>query len=308
MKWTALLFIIPLFSLSLKESLMQGSPGDFVIYDQNRTYTALILQEVKSTELVLEEISVPSHKKKESNWRTWLERGAPECTSWVRYRIDTRSEKLLEAYSVSRECWLPIDGNDPLIATLIRETLITIPESKRKHLSAKPGQMNRPLWNPPLFINGTKQKKEMTAYTAYWPNDSSELSSQPLELYFDISFPFPYWIELTSHNFRIRAVDSGKGLTIQGKKTPTLPPKILTMKKTEDELIIEIHNPSHITNFTLYFIQDKGGVRSPLPCKILKQEQIDAKLHLSVIAPSGPGEISLIPEDHPHLSHEAQIK
>jgi len=307
MKALLFLAIIPLFTLSFKDKLIHGSSGDFMVYKQQRAYTIFILCDKSDPHMTIEEITVPSHRESTKSWREWLEEGAHGCTSWLRYRINTKTERVEETYSVTRKCWLPVDGNEPLIATLFRETLLEIPEKKRKHLPAKPGTLKQEIWTPPLIVDGVRQLEQAAAYSLYWPSDGSEISGQPLDLYFSEKSPFPYWIELTARNMRFRGIDSGKGLAIKKRENRPKPLDFRKVTKDKGQLLLEIHNPSILPRIDVYLTVNKENNLETRPCTILSKQQDKELLIISATLPGEKGELIAIPQDHPELATSYQI-
>lgn len=307
MKFAMILGILPLFALSFKDKLLAGSPGDFMVYKQQRTYNVFVINDVTARSITIEEISVPSHKESTTTWRAWLEEGAPGCTGWLRYRIDVEKGSVEEVYSVTRQCWLPPEGNDPLLATMLREQLVEIPHKQRKKMAAKPGSLEQPIWTPPLVVDGASKAVKALAYSLYWPSDQSAIAGQPLDLYFSEESPFPYWIELTARNLRFRGIDSGKGLTIKNPAEAPKPLHIVKVTKNGDEVTFEMNNPSLLDEIGVYLTVNKQGKLETLPCTIISKKQEREQLLLIATLPAAQGEVTILPENHPALATSHHI-
>ena len=198
------LFFLPFslcFSMSLKEKFTQSQEGTYVVTEQNKTYTLLHVHTLSSDELILEEVSIPSHLVTSKNWKTWLESGAEGHTSWIMYAVDLSNNQVTECYSFTREAHLPTESMDAFLTTLLSLNLTSLPEDERLQTgpTARPGEVgsSKP-WGPPMMREGKKVKQAAyDVYTTSWPQDQSELSGKKIVLYFDknhLEFPFPYWI------------------------------------------------------------------------------------------------------------------
>ncbi len=231
-----LLFCLPIAShaVMLKDKLMSAHAGDFVVTEQNKIYSVLVVRNISQNSIELEEISVPagSINLKKTTWRKWLDNKAPGNSSWMLYQINFIEEKLQESFSFSQNKWLYTDDTDYLLAKLLTLPLTPVPDSERRRIGPPPSdneQDRRGLWNPPMVREGGKTKKpKYDVYSGRWPKDSSQLSECNILFYFDSenpSFPFPYWLELSNGyiSLKLRTVDSGA--TLQSPLAQvTLPP------------------------------------------------------------------------------------
>lgn len=217
-----LFFSSPMHALSLKEKFKVGESGDFIVTERDKTYTIYLFRSLEGSLLGLDEISMPSHKKrKKIVWKPWLEAGAKGATSYLQYTIDIDTQTVKKCYSKTRNAYVPVEGSDSLLLTLLTLDLKRIPLSERKKIGPpqNAGPDMRKIWNPPHIINGKTLKfPRFGAYDATWPKDTTELSGKQIELYFDQknpTFPFPYWIQISdwSNTFKMRIVDSGRNVS-----------------------------------------------------------------------------------------------
>ncbi|GAG25281.1 unnamed protein product, partial [marine sediment metagenome] len=254
------LLLLPTFLLSvtLKERFREGSNGDYIVIEQNKTYTLLNIHTKNEDEIILEEISIPSHlaSSKEFKWKEWVRTGAAGHTSWIMYEVDFENDRITESYSFTRKAFASIDSNNSFLLSLLKISLDPIPRADRRRIGLAPPQgeeENRKLWNPPQYIEGKRIKKPAyDAFGAIWPKDNSELSEKEIELYFDQThqnFPFPYWIQISGNSlsYKIRTLDSGKNLQSPFTELPRRAPTILgTLKKQENSYMLTVKCPSFI--------------------------------------------------------------
>lgn len=209
-----------LFPFTLQEKFEQGEPGSYFVTEQNKLVSLLHLHSKKEGRLLFEEISIPLHRSKTIDWAAWIAKGAPGHTSWILYEIDTRKRCVTACYSLTRKAWMTTDELDAFLIPLLSLELLFLPESARlqKGATERAGNISSRPWGPPQVKQGKKvNHPEYDVYTAQWPRDSSDLSEKQMILYFDKNdqdFPFPYWIQTHEgmFKFKVRAIDSGKGL------------------------------------------------------------------------------------------------
>lgn len=207
-----------LFSTNLKDRLLKGEKGDFIVTLQNHIYSLLLIQDINKSCITIAEISLPENNKS-LPWRTWVLEGAPGNTAWNIYEIDLEKNRLSKCYSVSRSCFLSGFDQDNFLAKLLTLPLNPLNETKRKKIGPAPlneDEDHRAIWNPPIIVDGKAKKTSFTVYQTLWPRDGSDLSGKILDLYFDKegSFPFPFWIQVTtgSLDVMLKIIDSGKNL------------------------------------------------------------------------------------------------
>lgn len=220
MRYFLLLLCQPLIALTIASNLNEAKAGDYLVTAINRTYTVLVVKEVKSNgDLVFEEISIPARSRRRYNdqWADWVAKGAPGHSAWTTYTIDPKSGELSESYSRTKGGWVEID--DHFLSTLMTLRFQPLPRSERKILGARRTKRSK-LWNPPLTFEGERiQGVPFDAHKAQWPRDGSPLAGKWVTIYTPAEkgpYPghFPYWIEVTplmAEN-RVRVVDSGTGL------------------------------------------------------------------------------------------------
>lgn len=214
----AILLTPILNAFSLKDKIIKGTRGDFVVTEQAGTYTVLIIRSLANNHLILEEIDVPTlnHNPDEISWRDWVAREAPGHTAWVTYMIDLDKNRLVESYSHSRNAWLYAGDPNHFLARLLTLPLEKTPPDKRKRIGSSTGEDDfRAFWMPSVVFEGKKlEKPSITAWSTKWPQDGSIIAGCEIELYFS-QFAFPYWIEIRSPHYKasMRTVDSGKEIS-----------------------------------------------------------------------------------------------
>lgn len=206
-------------AFSLKDKIVKGNPGDYVVTEQMGTYTILVIRSLSAHHLLLEEIDVPklNLEPAPASWKDWIAKEAPGHTAWVSYLIDLEKNKLLEIYSHSRSAWLYAEDPNNFLSRLMTLSLEKTPTDKRKRIGPPPNgdEDHRALWLPSVTFEGKKMEKPpITAWVAKWPSDNSIIAGCEIELYFS-GFAFPYWIEIKSPHYKaaIRTIDSGREMT-----------------------------------------------------------------------------------------------
>ncbi len=208
---------------SLKERLLKGKPGDFVVTAQGSNYSVLTIRENTGGRLALEEITIPQAniESAKTSWKEWVAKCAPGHTAWMGYSFDMENNTLRQCYSYSQRQWIFIEKSDYLLAQILTLNLKPTRERDRKRIGPPPfaGEADRrKLWLPQMMTNGKKvDRPRFEIVRATWPSDKSRLAGCILELYFDgkrTDFPFPLWLEVQSphYTFKMRAIDSGEGL------------------------------------------------------------------------------------------------
>jgi hypothetical protein len=208
---------------SLKERMVKGKPGDYIVTSQGSNYSVLAIRENIGNRFVLEEITVPqaTFNAEKTTWKEWVARRAPGHTSWMGYSFDMENNTLRQCYSYSQRQWIFIEKSDHLLAQILTINLRPTPDRERKRIGPPPfaGEADRrKLWLPQMIANGKKvARPRYDIVRATWPKDKTRLAGCVVELYFDsrrTEFPFPYWLEVQSphYTFKMRAIDSGEGL------------------------------------------------------------------------------------------------
>ena len=123
-----LLFLIS-SSFSLQERLASAQAGDFVVTNQNKTFTLLLIRSNENGRLVLEEISIPqeARKKVALPWREWIQKNAPLHSSWLSFEIDLGKGDILQCYSYDENRWIQIPESENFFSTLLHLPLSLLP-------------------------------------------------------------------------------------------------------------------------------------------------------------------------------------
>ncbi len=329
-KWLATLsfLCLPLLAnaLTFKDKLLGAKVGDFVVTEQNKIYSVLLVKAIFETSIELEEISVPMHSfdSKKMGWRAWLDQNAPGSSSWMVYHLDFVEEKLQESYSLTQNKWLYTDETDYLLAKLLTLSLTPVPEKERRRIGPSPEEGvedRRALWNPPLVRESAKVKKPCyEVYRGKWPKDSSELSECTILLYFDKenpSFPFPYWLELSNGyiSIKLRTVDSGTKLQTPLTRVE-LPPYFHfagPLKEIQEGLRLTLSTLSNDSQFQVVArdLTDPASPSQPMECTQRKAPQkgtfyldIPKKLLASRLKPGHSYQWLVRSKTHPEMTIE----
>jgi hypothetical protein len=218
------LLILPMYaySLTLTEKLREAAPGDYLVTNQDRTLTLLLIAERNDERIVLQEISAPETRRC-TNWAQWLAAKAPGHTAWNGYLISLETGRIERAYSYSKQGWLDLRGCDHFFSTLLRLPLTPVAEAERRRVGrpGRSGSDQRPVWQPALVFEGQRVSgARFDAYSACWPRDGTPIAGREIILYLPAergSYPryFPYWTDIkgTLKEFHLRVVDSGRGLS-----------------------------------------------------------------------------------------------
>jgi len=268
--------------ISLQEHLCKAEAGSYVVTEQDKNYSLLMIRSITASTLLLEELSIPVDQidLTKYTWKSWLEKKAPGHTAWTFYQINLASSTLEEAFSYTKKSWLILD-EEQFLTKLFALPLQPLPADKRKRIGPAPsaGEIDqRALWIPPLFVDGKKiTKPQIEAYETRWPNDNSKLSGCPLELYFSPLIPFPVWIEVKSphYTFKLRAVDSGKELfSPLSFKMPLRPPQFISMQRLEDKVRLLVKSPAYFEKLNLFAI-DATNPASAIPIAYVTNKGTD---------------------------------
>jgi hypothetical protein len=250
----SILTINCLNAFSLKDKIIKGAPGDYVVAEQMGTYAVLLIRSLSDRYLLIEEIDVPIlNHDAEGSWKEWISQDAPGHTAWVSYLIDLEQNKLLECYSHSRAAWLYADDPNNFFTRLMTLSLEKTPLDKRKRIGPPPTgeEDHRALWAPSVIFEGKKMEKpSITVWSARWPYDNSIISGCEIELYFS-GFSFPYWIEIKSPHYKaaVRTIDSGRAMTS---------PKAIVFQQSpffignQEPLKLHIHCPSYYSGLRVF--------------------------------------------------------
>lgn len=249
-------------ALTLADKLKKSHEGDFIVTEQDKTYSLLAIRSIYQDRLLLEEIAAPvSVLSRTPSWQTWISEGAPGHTSWIMYEIDMETCSLIEAYSFTKKGFLFLDHSQHFLSRLLSLNLRKVPDLDRKKTGPAPHADEidrRKIWNPTVKINGIKTKIECDAWKTVWPKDDSLLSGCHLQLYFGTGqtpFELPFWIEASNGHYThaIKTVDSGRGLSspIRGK-LPRRTPKLTLINKSDEIIRFTLKSPAYYTHFQLF--------------------------------------------------------
>ncbi len=219
------LFIITILSISflnafsLKDKIINGTAGDYVVTEQGGTSSVLLIRELTPTHLLMEEIDVPTFSRKSSSlsWKDWIANGAPGHTAWIAYKINLSQNKLEECYSYSLMAYLATNDPYHFLPRLLSLSLQKTAPDQRKRIGPPPAageEDRRSIWYPTVVVEGEKlEKASITAWKTKWPSDGTLIADCEIELYFS-SAPFPVWIEVRSPHYKasLRAIDSGHSM------------------------------------------------------------------------------------------------
>ncbi len=245
-----------------KKRLKNAKKGDFIIYEYNKLYSCLCVFEInlENNKITLEEITIPkTNFNKKISFREWIEKKAKGSTSWTLYEIDLINNKIIDTYSVLRECFMDLNDQVSIVAKLLELKLNKLKDSDRKKIGPPSLEEvdKRALWNPPKYVDGKRIKRaKFDVYRSIWPDDSSELSLKRFDIYFDDDFVFPYFIEINNGHmsYMIKALDSGRDLNSFISFFPKRKAMIIDIKKRDNILTILVKNASQYKNFNLYTI------------------------------------------------------
>lgn len=254
-----ILTISSLNAFSLKENLIKGKVGDYVVTEQGGTLSVLLIRSLTSNYLILEEIDAPALQwdLKQGTWKDWISQDAPGHTAWMTYLINLKTNELEECYSHSQGVWLPAKDPHHFLPRLLTLSLQKTPLSNRKKIGPPPSageDDRRSIWNPSVIIEGKKiDKPSITAWTTKWPTDGSLISECEIELYF-ATLTFPVWIEVKSPHYKVslRAVDAGHTMLSPRPLVFLQSPLILgpaIFKKDQLELLV--HCPPYYSSLKL---------------------------------------------------------
>jgi hypothetical protein len=308
MKILALLLLpIYLFSNFFEERIAFAKEGDFVIYEKDKNSSLLIFQKISDNKIILEEVTFPSYiKNKITDPKVWLDRKAPGHTAWRAYTIDRKSLDLIEAYSYKDKGHLVIDEKNFFLSKLLLLDLKEVPPLKRRKTGDYTMKEKRPDWNPPVVIDGIKQKKPCKAFYATWPKDGSKLENKKIELYFAQETFFPYWIELEAArvNIPFKVSNSGnKNFTknLPPKRTPFFTKRPLPVK---EKILTEAMIPKAYQTFDLFIIEPNKGPK-PISYKShIKGEMVKIFVDTKEIEKEKFYTLVLLPKSDPTLSCE----
>ncbi len=216
-------------SLQLKNEFFRAKAGDYLVFEQDRLITLMLINSKTDALLTVEEITITEkkwnslQKPKPINWKNWINNKAPKNNSWIIYELNLNTGNILRAYSYSNHCKVERSAEDNFLSTLLNLQFNKISLDDRKKIGIPPpsGEKDkRSLWNPPLIFEGqTIPYVKFEAFKARWPKDSSPLSHALIEMYLPIGlvdFPnyFPYWLQVSDQftKAKLHIIDSGSNM------------------------------------------------------------------------------------------------
>jgi len=222
------------FALDFSQFLKESQAGDFVVIAQGKNYTLMHVYDRLENEVTFEEITAPCSffSVPVISWRAWVRDRAPGHTAWVLYKVDLKTGKISSFYSLDKQCFLQIQEAENILSTLMKLPLYPLSEKERKKVGPPPDTGTpdrRSFWQPKLIVEGKLlPQAKFHAFRTRWPEDTSELSGKPIDLYFpdpDPRYPsyFPYWIQVYGivGKASLRVVDSGSAFVSPAPPIPT---------------------------------------------------------------------------------------
>ncbi|MBN1914654.1 MAG: hypothetical protein JW769_02045 [Parachlamydiales bacterium] len=253
-------FIFTLYAepATVKDRLLQGKKGDFIISEKDHLYTALIIHEIQNDYIILEQVCTV---QKPDSWKQWLESARKGATSWNMFYIDLYHNELIDIYSpLQKKHYIP-ETSSHFIMTLCNLPLKQTPENQQKKIGPPPpsGELDRrPLWKPSKFVDGKKEPfSSLDIRTIRWPDDHSEFSGKLCDLYFDHDFAFPFWGQIRTGHLQIimHSIDSGKNLS-NNISFPDLPPSLLDQTLEEDYIFLTLQSYPRQQDILLYIVEN----------------------------------------------------
>jgi hypothetical protein len=213
-------------SFVLKTNLDKAKTGDYLVTNQYKNYTLLLVKGRENNTLMIEEITIPAasvSKEKGFSWKQWVQNGCLANTARVVYYIDLQTGTVKQTFSISKNEWINISQSQSYLTTLLNLKLTKIKDIDRKRIGPAPSSDSidrRKIWNPPLIVEGqTIAGVPFDAWRTHWPKDGSELSGKTIEIFLpkdSDKYPsyFPYWLQISGiiGKAKIRIVDSGSHL------------------------------------------------------------------------------------------------
>ncbi|MBN2479645.1 MAG: hypothetical protein JXA94_05405 [Parachlamydiales bacterium] len=259
-------FGIAFADVSFKDKLKTSQKGDFVVYEFNKLYSLLSIFDIDDDKIILEEVSIPKNNFKDSSFLDWINKGFLGSTSHMLYEIDLNKNKIIDAYSISRNAWIDLSKESSFLIKLLSLDLKRIKDSERKKIGPKiNGEVDRRMvWNPKMFKNNQIIKKpSFDVFKTLWPDDGSDFSNKEFFIYFDKNnnnFSLPYFIEISTNglSFMIKNMDSGNNLKSKISKFPKRAPQIIDILDNKDSILIKIKSWENFNKFYLYAIDVTG--------------------------------------------------
>lgn len=287
-----LFYFIPLGAFSIKDRLIHAGEGDYFVLKSGKMTSIIRVVSLEERILTLEEISAPANHLQKISWQDWIDRKAPGHTSWVLYEIDLNTDELIEAFSLSKGCFLQLNDTHFLL-TLLKSPLQSVPKEDRKKIGPPPQQGEidiRADWQPPKIVNGKKASSpKFSVYQMKWPADHTELSGKVIQLYFEKSreFFFPFWVEVLSDHLTLplKVIDCGHDLCSLAPSIPRRAIQFLTTpKKTQEEITFYVNCPKYYNEIQLFALDRSQKVKKfiEIPVQINRKENEKLELIVSI--------------------------
>lgn len=313
------------FSLSgfkLKETLALAQEGEYYVTQQGKTLSLLLVREVSSPRVILEEITIPASQFQKENvsFREWLSKEAPGHTLWTISQLNLESGIFEECYSYDQRSWIDIRGAEQFLSTLLNLEFHPVKIEERKKIGFPPkyGVADmRHFWNPPIIFEGSKTSTDCEAYYTRWPNDHSELARRKIEIYLPskdslIPTAMPHWVEVDAKvtQMQFRVVDCGYNLRSPKHDLPQRPPEIQGFQADrENGLKISFTSPVYFNEFHL-IAENQGNTFYPphfLPHELRSTErgleiQVPYETLTAELNPLEEYQLFLSPQGAPQLS------
>jgi len=298
MKLFLLLFCLishSLLAFNLKEKLQKAESGTYVVTEHNHMISLLHLHTIKEGIILFEDVNIPTHFVHHTDWKEWLESGAPGHTSWVLYEVDLHRNYITECYSLSSKTWITKDNIESFFIPFLNLNLTYLSEAQRmRSTPSMAGQLSDTPWAPPQTFHGKKMiNPQYDVYTAMWPHDHTKLSGKQIVFYFDKmreKFPFPYWVQLHEGvcKFRMRALDSGIGLRSPVNDIPRRAPVFIGGVEQKNRMVtLSLNMPTYYDRCKLYAIDftESSHLSHIIPFEIKREkEQATLLIEESVLA------------------------
>lgn len=268
-------------SITLKDKLLKSKKGDYIVFEYNKIYSLVSIFEINDKSIILEETTISKDLfNNKLSFKNWFENGALNNTSWTIYKIDLKSLKITDAYSISRNSWINLIDKDSFLCGLLNLNLNEIKELDRKRIGPPPldDEMDRrQLFNPIKIVDSKKIKNQkFKVFRSIWPDDKSEFANKMFDIYFDDICCFPYFIEINNGHlsFIIKAVDSGENLISKTLNFPQKLTKINKICKNDKFLTIYLINAQNFLDYNLFAIDISKNEKTihPLDFKIINQD------------------------------------
>jgi hypothetical protein len=193
----------------MKETVSAFRTGDTVVVDFRNSVSLVVVTAMSQGDVDFRVVTATIDTLEREgfhSWLQWLEQGCPGASGDEAIHIHDGSVNHSDTNNTTHTRWLQ---------TLLTLQLTPIPDSERKKAGPAPlpDEIDlRPVWQPPIIVQGRTINSRCNAFRTQWPNDGSELSTRPLILYFPTSDTavraFPYWIESPTSSYHLRVIDS----------------------------------------------------------------------------------------------------